>query len=84
MTSQLVIFRAFFIYFLFVAPTLNLKKKSRKSTNKKFGLNIVLIALYFKKTPFNASANRADPDQASLVRAAWSGSTLFAFEKGYI
>ena len=29
--------------------------------------------------PFNALANRADPDQAALVRAAWSGSTLFAF-----
>ena len=34
MTSQLVIFRAFF---LFVPPTLHLKEKhSRKSTNKKF------------------------------------------------
>ena len=32
MTSQLVIFRAF----LFPSPTLNLKKKSPKSTNKKF------------------------------------------------
>ena len=32
MTSQLVIFRA--VYF-FVLTTLNLKKKSRKSTNKK-------------------------------------------------
>ena len=29
-------------------------------------------------TPFNDFANRADPDQAALVRAAWSGSTLFA------
>ena len=28
-------FQSFFIYF-FVPPTLNLKKKSRKSTNKKF------------------------------------------------
>ena len=27
-----------------------------------------------------AFANRADPDQAALVRAAWSGSTLFAYE----
>ena len=31
------------------------------------------------ETPFNALANKADPDQAALVRAAWSGSTLFAY-----
>ena len=29
--------------------------------------------------PLNAFANRAEPDQAALVRAAWSGSTLFAY-----
>ena len=34
MTSLLVIFRAFLFYF-FRPPTLNLKKYSRKSTNKK-------------------------------------------------
>ena len=34
MTSQLVIFRAFLFIFS-VPPTLGLKKKSRKSTNKK-------------------------------------------------
>ena len=28
------------------------------------------------ETPFNAFANRTDPDQAALVRAARSGSTL--------
>ena len=27
---------------------------------------------------FKAFANRATPDQAALVRTAWSGSTLFA------
>ena len=34
MTSQLVIFRAF-LFIFFHPPTLDLKKKSRKSTNKK-------------------------------------------------
>ena len=34
MTSQLVIFRAFLFHF-FVPSSLDLKKKSRKSTNKK-------------------------------------------------
>ena len=34
MTSQLVIFRAF-LFIFFRPPTLNLKKNSRKSTNKK-------------------------------------------------
>ena len=29
--------------------------------------------------PFNTFANRAGPDKAALVRAALSGSTLFAF-----
>ena len=43
MTSQLVIFRAFFIFF-FVPPTLNLKKNSRKSTNKK------ILALHLSLT----------------------------------
>ena len=30
----------------------------------------MLLTLYLKETPFNAFANRADPDQAALVRAA--------------
>ena len=34
MTSQPVIFRAF-LFIFFVPPTLDLKKKSRKSTNEK-------------------------------------------------
>ena len=29
--------------------------------------------------PFDAFANTADPDQAALIRAAWSGSSLFAY-----
>ena len=28
--------------------------------------------------PFDAFANREDPDQAAFIRAAWSGSTLYA------
>ena len=28
------------------------------------------LTLYLKETPFNTFANRADPDQAALVRAA--------------
>ena len=42
MTSQLVIFRAFFSLF-FVPSTLNLKKVSRKSTNKKI---LALVPLF--------------------------------------
>ena len=34
------------------------------------------LTLYLIETPFNAFANRADPDQAASVRAALSGSTL--------
>ena len=34
---------------------------------------------YLIERPFNNFANRADPDQDALVRAAWSGSTLFAY-----
>ena len=37
------------------------------------------LTLYLIETPFNAFANRADPDQAALVRAAWSVSILFAY-----
>ena len=37
------------------------------------------LTLYPIETPFDAFANRADPDQAALVRAAWSVSTLFAY-----
>ena len=39
----------------------------------------LLLTLYPKGTSFNAFVNRADPDQAALERAAWSGSTLFAY-----
>ena len=37
------------------------------------------LTLYLIEMTFNTFANRADPDQAALVRAAWSGSTLFAY-----
>ena len=37
------------------------------------------LTLNLMETRFNAFANRADQDQAALVRAAWSGSTLFAY-----
>ena len=37
------------------------------------------LTLYLIEMPFNAFANKADPDQAALVRAAWSGSILFAY-----
>ena len=42
-------------------------------TNKT-SLTIHLIEMHFE-----TFANRADPEQAALVRAAWSGSTLFAY-----
>ena len=40
------------------------------------------LTTYLIEMPFNAFANRADPDQAALARAARSGSTLFA--SGYM
>ena len=46
----------------------------KKKSKAKFSLTLYLI-----ETPFSPFANRADPDQAALVRAAWSGSTLFAY-----
>ena len=39
------------------------------------------LTLYHIMTPFNAFANRADPDQTAFVRAALSQSTLFALGK---
>ena len=43
----------------------------------------ISLTLYLIGTPFDPAfdtfANRADQDQAALVRAAWSGSTLFAY-----
>ena len=37
------------------------------------------LTLYLIVTPVNTFANRADPDQAALIRAAWSRSTLVAY-----
>ena len=37
------------------------------------------LTLYLIYMPFNTFANRVDPDQAALTRAAWSGSALFAY-----
>ena len=37
------------------------------------------LTLYPIEPPFDTFANREDPDQAALVRAAWSGPTLFAY-----
>ena len=41
-----------------------------------------MLTLYLIETSLDAFANRADPDKAALIRAAWSGSTLFA-ERNY-
>ena len=41
------------------------------------------FTLYLIEAPFRAFANRADSDQAALVRASWSGSTLFAYGNWY-
>ena len=43
------------------------------------GCPLYILILYLIEMPFNAFANRADPDQAALVRAASSGSALFAY-----
>ena len=40
--------------------------------------DIHVLTVYLIEILFNSFANRADPDQAALVRAAWSGSSLFA------
>ena len=40
-------------------------------------MKIRILALYLIETPCNTFANREDSDQAALVRAARSGSTLF-------
>ena len=41
--------------------------------------NKIDLTLYLIEMPFNTFANRTDPDQAALVRATWSGSTLFTY-----
>ena len=45
-----------------------------------YGDTISELTLYLIETPFNAFANRADLDQAALLRTDWSGSTLLAYE----
>ena len=42
------------------------------------------LSLYLIEMPLKAFANRADPNQAGLVRAAFLGSTLFAIEIWYL
>ena len=37
------------------------------------------LSLYLIEMPFNTFANRADPDQAALLRAACSGYTPFVY-----
>ena len=36
----------------------------------KYQLIFAFLTLYLIETPFNAFANRTDPDQADLIRAA--------------
>ena len=45
----------------------------------KFFISFCYVILKLLNPLLNTFANRADPDQAALVRAAWSGSTLFAY-----
>ena len=37
---------------------------------------LTFITLFLIEMPFDSFANRADPDEAALVRAATSGSTV--------
>jgi hypothetical protein len=41
---------------------------------------MALLTLSLINTAFHAFANRADPDHAAPIGAAWWGSTLFAYE----
>ena len=41
--------------------------------------NMGCLILYLIEVPFDTFANRADPDQAALVRPVCSGSSLFAY-----
>ena len=47
--------------------------------NTKLGYSELALTPYLIEMPFNAFANRANPDQAALQRAVWSESTLFAY-----
>ena len=44
-----------------------------------FYIAFKLCSALILKTPFNTFANRADPDQTALVRAARAGPPLFAY-----
>ena len=39
----------------------------------------IILTFYIIETPFNTFVNREEPDQAALVRASWSRSSLFAY-----
>ena len=41
---------------------------------------LLRLNLYLIEMPLNASANRTDPDQAALARAALSGSSMFFYD----
>ena len=43
------------------------------------GADMKHLTLYPIEAPFNPFTNREDQDQAALVRAALSGTTLFAY-----
>ena len=40
----------------------------------------ICLPIYLIETAFDTFANRADPDQTALIRAAWPESALFAYE----
>ena len=64
----------------FILPVQREAMSTETLTQQNTRLSIHIWTLYLMETPFNTFANRADSDQAALVRAAWSGSTLFAYE----
>ena len=49
---------------------------------KALNLNCHLLQIIGGALRVNTFANRADPDQAALVRASWSGSAQFAYTTG--
>ena len=64
---------------VFLKESLYWKKLTDDNKSMKNLLSMKRVNPLPHRATFNTFANRAEPDQIALVRAAWSGSTLYAY-----
>ena len=77
--AVLIQIRPYILYGLISVQTVCMQLEVKYQQTTKVATSRKILTLYLIETSFKAFSNRAEQDQAALVRAALSGSSMFAY-----